>query len=101
MTGTTGTALRMLSKSNSLLISCSVCNSSPYFHQLLDEMPVQNLSQCGYAKRLLQNFCSTCMQGVVSSRVEGDLERFKEFIENRGVKRPAHGEELFVNSFKA
>jgi hypothetical protein len=27
--------------------------------------------------------------GVVSSRVEGDLERFKEFIENRGQETGA------------
>ncbi len=30
--------------------------------------------------------------GVVSSRVEGDLKRFKEFIENR-VKKQVHGGE--------
>ena len=33
---------------------------------------------------------------LVSSRVERDLERFKEFIENR-VKKPGPGEELFGN----
>jgi uncharacterized membrane protein len=38
--------------------------------------------------------------GIVSSGVDNDLERFKEFIENRG-QEPALGAELSMNSHRS
>jgi hypothetical protein len=48
------------------------------------------------ALSLYDSFVGSRRYARIESRVERDLERFKEFIENP-VKKPGPGEELFGN----